>query len=84
MLKIAKGFIRIQKKYSDAIKTYIYVFKNNKSHIYIWICMCETKIWRFLRNEVLEYLFFYAKEQIEAEISITSNIKISFIATDFY
>ena len=46
--------------------------------------MCETKIWRFLRNEVLEYLFFYAKEQIEAEISITSNIKISFIATDFY
>ena len=28
--------------------------------------------------------FFYAKEQIEAKISITSNIKISFIATDIY
>ena len=28
--------------------------------------------------------FFFAKEQIEAKISITSNIKISFIATDIY
>ena len=31
MLKIAKGFIRIQKKYSDAIKTQ----NKDKSHIYM-------------------------------------------------
>jgi len=48
--------------------------------------MCEFIDMKVLKkwSAGMSFFFFFAKEQIEAKISITSNIKISFIATDIY